>query len=182
MKGQLTRLLHSAAVAIPLATLSAQSYAGANIIVNLGAVSGPQSVPVASHSFLIAVGVLMMVVAYRFFTRYSGYQKMLSLAVFLGATAVAGLGTERTLASYFMVPVPAEDPVCSGGQTALSLGGSVFFPAEITNNCATMTLEVLSYENFDVDCPNGPFETRDADIGDTIAPGQSVLSNTCAPQ
>ncbi len=158
---------------------SPSALAGANIVVNLSG-GGASAVPVAGHGLLIALGVLLMVIAYRFFANNRGYQKLLSALVFTGATLLAAWGAERTVASYLIVPVPAEDPVCGGGEIALTLGTGE--PVQIDNECASTPLKVISYENFGLYCLPNQIITQNADVGDVIQPGASALSNYCGPQ
>ncbi len=159
--------------------LSQTAAAGVNVIINLGADGSAQAVPALGNGLLIALGILLAVIAYRFSVSNRGVQRMLSVAVLAGGTLLAVWGAERTVAGYLVVPVPPEDPVCSSGGTyALDTGSSLGIPVDIENQCESATLTVLSYEN--LDCPGG-IEIVDADVGDTIAPGATATSNFCRP-
>ncbi len=157
---------------------SQMAFAGSSVIVNLGAEGSAQAVPVLANGLLIALGILLAVVAFRFFSTNQGLRRMMCVAVMAGGGLLASWGVEKTVASVLVLPVPGEDPICTSGGTYALDTQSQGAPVEIENQCESATLEVLSYEN--LNCQNG-IETIDADVGDTIAPGATATTNFCRP-
>ncbi len=174
------------ALVLPLALLPGMAWASFSaVVVNLAPVAAPTpgavAVPAISSGLALALGVLLAVVGYRFLRHRPAYQKTLCLAVLAGGTLLSAWGVNRTTAGIIGVIVPVEDPVCSSGTIALPhyLGGYTTVP--ITNNCASTTLEVQSYEGLEVYCAEEDQIVIDAGVGDRIEPGQTASSNYCPP-
>ncbi|MFV8817798.1 hypothetical protein [Haliea sp. E17] len=174
-----------------LAGLPAVASATTSPVINVGAVIpppaapvpgvAPEAVPFMGTGLVIALGLLLAVIAYRFLRQRPAYQKILCLTTLAAGTLVTAWGAGPTIAGILLpvIAVPPENSVCTSGTfgvSSLEWGG--FGGMEITNNCATTTLEVLSYEF--MPCAY-EFQVKDggADIGDTIEPGVTVLSNYC---
>jgi len=70
-------------------------------------------VPTMTENLLIALGLLLMVFAFRALRNRQGAQKLLSLLLLGGGVAIAGLGVERTMAVDAGGTVTAEGSPCT---------------------------------------------------------------------
>ncbi len=165
------------------------------VVVNVGAVAAPvgpvapagpvEPVPGLGGGLVIALGLLLAVIAYRFLRQRPAYQKIICMTALAGGTLLTAWGAGPAIAGILMpiVVVPPEDAICAGGELAISDPSwyGQYPGLQITNNCATTSLEVLSYDEF-VYCDYAlQVKTGGADIGDTIAPGATVTTNYCPP-
>ncbi|MFV8817797.1 hypothetical protein [Haliea sp. E17] len=174
------------ALAVLVGLPSVASATNAAVVINVGAVATPvpavpaEPVPGLGVGLIVALGLLLAMIAYRFLRQRPAYQKILCMAALSGGTLVIAWGAGPTVAGLSpLVVVPPEEAVCISGELGIiNVNWFGFGGMDITNNCATTTLEVLSYEF--MPCPY-EFQVKDggADIGDTIAPGATVLANYC---
>ncbi len=171
----------SATLLLPLLFLlgfSPAALAGSNIIVNLGAEVSAEPVPVLGSGLWIALGLLLGVVAFRFFKANQGARSALCVAVIAGGGLLAAWGAEKSVAGGLLLVVPVEDPICTrGGTYAVDTGSTIAFGWPLQNQCESTPLTVLSYEN--LSCGSLNLRVVDADVGDVIPPGVTVTINHC---
>jgi len=144
--------------------------------------SGPGSavttaIPAMGTPAMIALGVLLAVVAFRFLRQKGIAQKVLSIALLGGGLVMTGLGVDKATATT-AAGVPAESDLCSGGQGLVSDFRSGMGGAQLTNNCLETTLEVISYQ---LNCPAEVQIVADAGVGTQIPPNATVTMNSCPP-
>jgi len=146
--------------------------------VTLGPFAGASvtPVPALSDGLLIALGVVLAVVALRTIRQKLVYQKVLSVVLLGCGLVIGGMGVERTVATT-TTPILPESDLCSGATGDVNLNRGETNPTLIQNTCESQVLEVLSYSG--MSCTPEQQITIDADVGDTLEPGQTVTLNYC---
>ncbi len=140
--------------------------------------SVPETVPFMSPGLVVALGVLLAVIAFRFLRHRKTYQKVLAIAVLGGGVMAGSWGVNRVEALIISVAVPPENPVCGGTSGAFfATGMTGTSPYLIENQCKTYAIKIDDYGN--MPCAPASQVKADADVGDTIAPGASATANYC---
>lgn len=168
----------------PRVRRSIRAVVSAIALIPVAAVAGPPPVvvvggsavgiPTLTPTMTIALGLLLIVVGMRFLKQHGGAQKVLSLLLMGGGLALGLVAVERPQASSF--GFFEGSTACNGGQQSIG-PGSAFADIDLENGCNATNLTIVAYDNYP--CTAAEQIKSDADIGDTIRPGEFGRLNRC---